>query len=188
MSADKTLTGNPGLRRWLITILAGGVAAAYALLVFVPGQRSIASMRKQIRDRQMQINRSETLVQPIRELEQQVATAQQMTAAWQRRAPDARHPAPLFAEVIRHANEAGAEVMNFAPQPEQPLETIGRIPVAMQAEGSYRSLHQLLTQLEGMRGLVWIDEVHFQPREKGGDRLSCTLKLIIFADRGEISG
>lgn len=176
------------MRRWLITIIAGGAAVAYAMVVFMPGHRAIASMRKQVRERQSQIGRSQTLVESIRALEQQVATTEQMTAAWQKRAPRSRHPAPIFAEVIRHAKEADAEVMNFVPQTEQPLETIGMIPVAMQAEGSYQSLHELLEKLESMRGLLWIDEVHLQPRNKGDGRISCMLKLIIFADRAEISG
>ena len=81
-----------------------------------------------------------------------------------------------------------SQVTSFAPQAEQPLETVGLVPVALQAEGSYQSLHQLLERLEEMRGLVWIDEVHLRPQEQGGGRLSCTLKLIIFANRGEISG
>ena len=43
-------------------------------------------------------------------------------------------------------------------------------------------------RLEAMPGLIWIDEVHLQPQEKGEGSITCTLKLIIFANRTEISG
>lgn len=178
----------PALRSRLITLISGGVAVAYALLVFVPMQQSIAGTHRQLRDQRAQIVQSLTLVQQIRELENRLAATEQFNSAWQSQAPFSQHVASVFADVIRHAKESGAEVMSLSPQAEQPLETISRIPVALTVEGSYHSLHALLACLEGTTGEVWIDEIHLQPKEKGAGRLGCTIKLVIFAKRNEISG
>lgn len=178
----------PALRSRLITLIAGGVAVAYALLVFVPMQQSIAGTHRQLRDQRAQIVQSLTLVQRIRELEEQFAATEQFNLAWQNKAPASQHVASVFADVIRHAKESGAEVMSLSPQAERPLETISRIPVSLTVEGSYHSLHALLACLEGMTGVVWVDEIQLQPKEKGASRLACTIKLVIFSKRSEISG
>ena len=94
----------------------------------------------------------------------------------------------MFAEVIALARENDVEVSSLSPQAEQPLETIGLVPVALQAKGSYRSLRGMIERLEAMSSLVWIEDVHFQPLDKRTDAFGCTLKLIIFVNRGEIPG
>jgi Tfp pilus assembly protein PilO len=180
--------GKTAFHSRLITIASGGAAVAYALLVFVPQQHGLVCQQRKIREQETQIARSLTLVQPIRALEDQLAETERFTSGWRAKAPTSHNAAPVFADIVRHAEEADARVLSFAPQAEQPCETLGRIPVALQAEGSYQSLHQLLERLEEMRGLVWIDEVHLQPQGQGDGRLSCTLKLTIFANRAEISG
>jgi Tfp pilus assembly protein PilO len=179
---------SPAFRSRLITSLSGSAAVAYTLLVFVPGQQSIAAMQKTIREQESQIAQSLTLVQPIRELEEKQAATEQFIRSWRSKAPTPNRVAAVFAEVIRLARECDVEVTSLVPQAEQPLETIGLIPVALQAKGSYRSLHGMLERLETMSGLVWIEEMHLQPQDKASESLSCTIKLIIFANRGEISG
>ena len=184
----KPASAQPAFRSRLVTLASGGAAVAYALFVFVPGQHTITGMHRQIEEKRTQIANSTALARPMQELTEQAAAAERLKNSWRSRVPRSSLAAPVFAQVIRHAKETGAEVMSFAPQTEQPLETIGLIPVALQAEGSYRSLHELLEKLESMRGLVWIDEVHFQPQDREQERLGCTLKLIIFTNCAEISG
>jgi Tfp pilus assembly protein PilO len=128
-----------------------------------------------------------TLVQPIRELENKVATTEDFVTSWRAAAPAPKQLAAVFAELISLAREHDAEVTSLTPQAEQPLDTIGLIPVSLQATGSYRSLRELLAGLEAMSGRVWIEDLHLQPLEKQADTLTCTIKLIIFANRVEIS-
>jgi Tfp pilus assembly protein PilO len=179
----------PAWRSRLVTIASGGAAVAYALFVFVPGQQSIAGIQKTIQDQELQIARSLPLVQPIRDLQDKQAATERFVDSWRSKAPAPEQVASIFAQVITLARANDVEVTSLSPQAEQPLETIGLIPVSLQAKGSYRSLHQLLAGLEAMSGLVWIDEAHLQPQDKTApESLNCTLKLIIFINRGEISG
>lgn len=188
MATTKSTSAQPAFRSRLVTLASGGAAVAYALLVFVPGQQTISGMNRQIEEKRMQIASSVALAQPMQVLTEQTAAAEHLKNTWCSQAPRSSLAAPVFAQVIRHAKETGAQILSFAPQSEQRLETIGLTPVAVQAEGSYRSLHVLLEKLEGMRGLVWIDEVHFLPQDGQSKQLGCTLKLIIFTNCAEISG
>jgi len=188
MKASSTSTAKPAFRSRIITILAGAAAVAYALFVFVPAQQSIADQRRQIQDKQLQISKTDLLAQPLRQLEEQVAETHRFTQSWRQQAPRPNTLSSVFAEVIRQAKETGAEVMSITPQAEQPLETIGLVPVALQAEGSYRSLHELIERLEKMQGTLWVDDLQLEPHAGEGKRLHCSLKVIIFADRSEISG
>jgi Tfp pilus assembly protein PilO len=190
MSANESPRGETksAWRSRLVTIASGGAAVAYALFVFVPGQQSIASLQKTLRAQESQVSRSLTLVQPIREIEDKLAATEQFIKSWRGKAPAPDQVAAVFAEVISLARENDVEVTSLSPQAEQPLETIGLIPVALQATGSYRSLRGMIQRLEAKSGLVWIEELHLQPQDKQTDVLTCTIKLEIFANRSEISG
>jgi Tfp pilus assembly protein PilO len=178
----------PIWRSRLVTIASGGAAVAYALFVFVPGQKSLAEMQRTVREQESQIATSLTLIQSIRDLQEKQAATERFVNGWRSKAPVPDQVSSLFAQVIVLARENDVEVTSLSPQAEQPLETIGRIPVSLQAKGSYRSLRGLLEGLEAMSGLIWMDEVHFQPQDKTSESLSCTLKLIIFTNRNEIPG
>lgn len=182
-----TVSPKNGLRTRVITILAGAAAVAYAMLVFVPGQRSIAGLRRQVREKELRISQNYQLAEPIRKLEAQVDASRAFADAWREKSPGANAVAPLYAEVIRRAKETGAEVTTMSPQAEQSLSLVGLVPVAMQAEGTYRSIHALVEQLETMPSKVWVDDLLLIPDREGG-RVRCTLKLMIFVDRSEISG
>jgi len=174
-------------RSRLITIASGGAAVAYALLVFVPGQKSIAELQKTVRIQETQVAQSLTMVQPIRELEAKLSATERFIQSWRGRAPAPTQVASVFAQIISLARESDVDITSLSPQAEQSLETIGLIPVAVQARGSYRSLRGLLERLDAMSGQVWIEELHLQPHDKGTETLGCTLKLIIFVNRSEIS-
>jgi Tfp pilus assembly protein PilO len=190
MSDAKPTLAKPSLssRTRLITLLSGGAAVAYALLVFLPQQQAQAKLRGTIRQQQSQILQSQALIEPTRELQKQLAATEEFARQWRRQAPPSHGVAAILAQVSRHAKAAGAEIVSITPQPELPLETVGRIPVSLQAAGSYRSLHEFLERLETLNGVVWIEELKVEPHAKAEEPLSCTLKLIIFSNRGEISG
>jgi Tfp pilus assembly protein PilO len=182
--------GRPHLaaRSRLITLISGGAAVLYAVLVFLPQQQAIHKLRQKIKERDAEVARSLRLSDLIHELTERLHATEQFTAQWKSQAPPASHVTPVFAELIRHAKTAGAEIVSLSPQTELPLETIGRTPVSLQVRGSYRSLHELLQRVEEMQGVVWIDELNLQPQASGDKPLGCTLKLMIFSNRGEISG
>jgi Tfp pilus assembly protein PilO len=171
----------------LITIASGGAAVAYAIFVFVPGQKSIAELQKTVRAQETLVAQSLTMIQPIRDLEEKLAATERFTTSWRSRASAPTQVASVFARITALARESDVDITSFSPQAEQPLETIGLIPVALQARGSYRSLRGLLERLETMSGQIWIEELHLQPQDKEMESLSCTLKLIIFVNRSEIS-
>lgn len=192
MSATESAQGNTAAntaawRSRLITIASGGAAVVYAIFVFVPGQQSLAEMQKTVRSQETQVAQSLTMIQPLRELEEKLTATERFIATWRSRSSRPSQVASVFAQIITQARENDVDITSLSPQAEQPLETIGLIPVAVQAQGSYRSLRGLLERLETMSGQVWVEELHFQPHEKENETLTCTLKLMIFVNRSEIS-
>lgn len=181
------VTSNPGWRSRLITLVAGGAAIVYAVFVFVPVQRAVSQTRKTIRSQQSQIVKSVSLAKSIQEAEAKLATTEEFIGVWRAQTPTPKHLPAVYSEIISLAQDHGAEVTSLLPQAEQPLNTIGLVPVVLQSAGSYQSLRGLLIRLETMSGRVWVEEVHLQPLDKQSDRLSGTIKLIIFTNRDEIS-
>jgi hypothetical protein len=55
-----------GVRSRIVTLAAGASALAYAMFLFVPGQRTLANLESQIEAKRLQVAQSNALVHTIR--------------------------------------------------------------------------------------------------------------------------
>ncbi|HEX4131331.1 MAG TPA: type 4a pilus biogenesis protein PilO [Pirellulales bacterium] len=173
---------------WAITIPIAAAACAYVWFSFVPQMRSIHDLRAEMQ-RQMDVNKtaSEIAAQITR-------TSQQLDAVndyIRRQEPESGEPAQI-SRVLRRIAEAakrsGVQTTKFVPETPAKLASLERVPVKLGCRGTLSSVCDLLAELEGMHGHLWIDELSFEPLAETGQQVQAEINLAIFVGNSEKSG
>lgn len=182
------MTLNPKNRNLAITVALGGAVVAYIVLIFLPTQKSIASLQADLAAQQTTIGRSQSLSTALTELDGRLQAASKFSASWQADAPSARHRAPALGAVTRCATEAGVATLQFDPRPNEPLATVARIPISLTCEGTFAQVVDLLQRLEALPATIWIENMRVAAQRGDAEIVHCELNLVVFADNQESSG
>lgn len=174
-------------RSWIITALLSAVAVAYVLFVFLPGQRAIGSMRKQLHEKQEYIVQADRLVFAISRASTDLQSAHEFSAGWRNAAPSEAKLAAIFGGLTERAQLAGLAMHRFDPQPIVRLDSIWEAPINMVAEGSFSQVIEFLRLVETMPGTIWVQDLRLERGENVEKHLRCTLTLIVFADNRDFS-
>lgn len=186
MTSVKPAAGSPARTR-AITILSGVVAVLYAFFVFVPMQRSNLKLQAQLRQKESKASQDSLLVQPIAQLSHELTIAQQLIGHWQASAPQMRTIADAFASIEKAARDAKVELLQFSPEAERSLASIGTVSVALELRSSYRGIHEFLRTIESLPMTTWMEEIELRPDGASDEVLKARTKLIIFFDCGDFS-
>ena len=83
--------------------------------------------------------------------------------------------------------QAGVRTRHFDPSPAIDREDLVQLPLAIECDGTFEQVFELLRRLESLSQLIWINslQIHFDPSQQGDWR--CKLNLDAFADQTEIS-
>ena len=87
----------------LITLLLGAAALGYVFLVFLPVQKSIRQLHRELRSKQDFVAQAEQLNATIAETEERLQQATAFTASWRERATE---PRPAF-QLLRGCHRCG---------------------------------------------------------------------------------
>lgn len=176
------------LRSRAITILAGAGAIGYAFFVFVPGQKGIAQLGQQMQQKKQHVAQTNLLVQPIAQMQEELKTTEAFVAQWRGRAPNGSQSSKTVGRILQAAELNEVEIVQLQPQEEVVLNTLQSAPIDLRVAGNYRQVFGMLRDLDEMRGTVWVEQLDLQAVSATDQKLECRIKLVIFADRGEISG
>jgi Tfp pilus assembly protein PilO len=188
MSKASQQASNTAFRSRVITLLAGAGAIAYAFFVFVPGQKSLTRLNQQVLQKQQNVAQTNLLVQPITQTQQELNTTDAFIAQWRERSPRGSQLSQTVGRILQAAERNEVEIVQLQPQEETALQTITTTPVNLRVAGSYQHVYGMLRDLDKMGGVLWVEQLDLQAEPANNDELECTIKLVIFSDRGEISG
>ena len=82
-----------------LTLPTAAAVLVYALLFFVPNQRTIDRLRKDLRSRQSMSTNVQNMARTIQRLQQELSTAEAYLDRWQSHLPDANDTVRVQAEV-----------------------------------------------------------------------------------------
>ncbi|MDX1947425.1 MAG: type 4a pilus biogenesis protein PilO [Pirellulaceae bacterium] len=172
-------------RSWLVTGIVGLAAVAYVVLVFLPGQKSIQTLRAQVADRQQQIVQAESLLGHVEQAALRLARTREVSAQWKAAAPSHGKLTEQLALVSLAASEAGLEVERLDPQPPLELKLLAQHGVILQFQGEFGELFDFLHRVEQLPGTIWVTGLRIADDGQPGKSLRGELTLTIFMDRAD---
>jgi Tfp pilus assembly protein PilO len=172
---------------WLFGLAVAGAILAYVFLVFLPGQRATAELRKELETKRGYVVASGYAGVKMAQSEKELARINEFTKTWRESAPTESRIAQLFVKITKAAEGAKVEIIRFEPQPAERLEMLDRIPVEMACEGTFVQAFDFLTRLESLEADFWVTGLHIERVNAESPRLRCELSLAFFADRPKIS-
>jgi Tfp pilus assembly protein PilO len=171
----------------LITCIAAAGALAYMFLVFIPGQKAIASVRAELRRKQDAITEADTLVlgmQQTQSLHEKVHTYKKN---WTDSTPPVDRVATVFAAVSSYAKQSGVSVVRFEPQSPARMSALSQVPVTLVVDGEYSQIFDLLKRLDASPYPLWEKDLVIQGGRETPKILRCQVSLTIFADNRDKS-
>ena len=181
------MSTNTNGRSWIVTLLLAASALGYVFFLFLPGQKAIADLRGQLRTKQDLVTQMSSVAQQMQHMEKQLSHARQYTGVWEATAPGQVELSSLFSAITTHTKQAGTKTIRFDPQSAVKMDTVRKIPVVLESEGSFGQIFDLLNRLENLRPTIWIDDLLLEGDGENGENTKCELTMVIFADNPDIS-
>jgi Tfp pilus assembly protein PilO len=174
-----------GPKSWLMTGLMGASAVAYVVFVFLPLQRSIDNVQRQIQDRREQILQAQSLASALAQSRLQLSAAREVSRAWRSQAPRQTQLITHSASLTQQASEAGIAIDRLDPLPPSELNLLARQTVTMQFHAPFPAVFDFVRRLEMLPGSIWIRELRLHASDDSNATLRAELTLTIFADRSD---
>jgi len=168
--------------RWILVAPAVAAAGAYFYFLFLPGQRSLASLHEELNAAEQFIAQVEAFGPAIEATRQQLDKTRQYVDQWEQTAPTEDGLSGVFGRINRLAKESGITTTRFEPQPAILYDSVRCLPVAVTCVGSFGQICRFLQALEGLEETIWVESLQMQRTGEDREDVECGLSLAIFAD------
>jgi len=174
-------------RNVIMTLVLAGLGAAYLYFVYLPSQREIRRVEKDLALRRQYIRQSLQAATALPAIEAKLQTVRQQTARWTAAAPTPEQVGTVYARINALVDQTGAATTRFQPLADLPQGTIHRFPVNLAISGSFPQACQFLYDLEQLPATLWIEDLKIEQAAGAGQDVSCELTVVIVADNSENS-
>jgi len=171
----------------MLTVLISGSALAYALFVFLPTQKSIASIRSELAQQRNDILALGSLESEIVELERRIAAVRSTIDTWHEHAPTAQETATFIGVVSQLAQQAGVRVDRITPRSLVKMSALEQHPADLAMEADFAQIADFLRQLEQRPETIWITRLNLAASGEAGANVRCELSFTVFADNPDDS-
>jgi Tfp pilus assembly protein PilO len=173
--------------KWVLILAAAAAVAAYVYLLFLPQQRTIAGLRRELAAAEEFIQQVEAFGPALAATQQEVQRTRQYVHRWEESAPTEDELAEFFGRVSGLAKQSGATTTRFEPQEPVRYEKIRRLPVAITCSGSFDQICRFLQGLEHLEETVWVDSLKVEQSGEDKQSVECEVTLVVFADNSDDS-
>ena len=167
---------------WVVALPLAGLAVAYVLAVFLPGQRAIDQLRGELADHREFVVSTTFVTPAIQATRDELGKTDAYNAAWSADAPAEPDLSELYGRIHALVKTAGATTTRFEPQPTVDYEQLRRIPVLVGCTGSFSQLGRFLKTLEDLPQTIWVETAEFSTNGQAEGVVKCEVELVIFAD------
>jgi Tfp pilus assembly protein PilO len=168
-------------------VLISGSALAYAFFVFLPTQKSIASIRSELAKQRNDVLELGSLENEIVGLELRIAAARAAIDTWQEHAPTERETATFIGVVSQLAQQADARVDRITPRSVVKMAALQQHPAEVTVEGGFLQIADFLRRLELRPESIWITRLNLAASGEAGVNVRCELSFTVFADNPDDS-
>lgn len=167
---------------WMVTLGIALAAVAYAVFVFLPFQRGIANLSRQLKEKRLHVVQADQIILPLARERKRLAGIHEHTQRWQQQAPDPQQLAAFYARLSEQARQTDVQLVKFEPQPPKPLQSLRQYSVVMSIHGDFPQLYEFLSRLEQLPQTVWPTHLRLAQPDAGNASLTCDLTLTFFGD------
>ncbi len=184
----KTIKVNGLPSSTLVTAAMAIGSVVYIVLVFLPAQKAISKVRREVLDKQEHILQADRLTLPIQATQQRMVAVDSFT-----RRHDAMLPATkgellrTFSRISEQANLSGVIVRRFDPKGTIELNSLRQAQLEISLEGTFPQIMDFLSRLEELPHLIWVPNVSLGKVEGSEQTLLAELSLTIFGDLADQS-
>lgn len=172
-------------RSMIATVLAAVASIAYVFFVFLPGQKAIGELRRELTEKQQYIIDADRLSQAIEQVEHDFDAGRQFTTQWKEAAPSESELAAMLGRITEETRASGSTIVRLDRRPISRLETIWYVPVVLECRGSFAEVFELVRRVESLPQDVWITDLHLERGSEDAEAVHAELVLTIFADNSE---
>jgi Tfp pilus assembly protein PilO len=173
---------------WIVTLPVAGLAVAYVLFLFLPGEREIGRLSDELTVQREFISGSMSGTAAVVATGRQLEEARQYASKWEESSPSEDEVSELFGRITALAKAAGATTTRFEPDRAVRHEALSRIPVVVGCTGSFGQVCRFIRDLESLPPTIWIEQMRIEGTGKDGQNVQCELVLEILADNSGDSG
>ncbi len=172
---------------WVVTgpLLLGTVL--YFALVYVPGEKAIADMRREldsITDLVYQLESQGTRIEAIRAA---LNSTEEFSEHRSQEALSHQHASEFYARLSEMARDTGVQIRALDPDSITLYESLEVLPVNLMLSGSFAAIFDFTAQLESLPLIVWIDKLTLQAPRQTGEDTQAELVLKVFGSRSQES-
>src|SRR5688572_10208587 len=142
-------------RGWLVTLSAAGAIVLYVTCFFLPSQKSITALRKQIAEKQQIILTTNLQAQSLAQVESDLERTNKVVLQWRETSPNDPHVGELLGKLALLAKQSGVRVDRLSPQETVPMSALRQHPLMLDVDGSFVQLIDFLARLESLPETIW---------------------------------
>lgn len=172
---------------WVVTVPLAGLALAYLVLVYPPGEKINAELERQLEQRQQYLAEAKAVTAALRAAQRELDQVEAYRADWVRYAPDRKNVASLYEKIQMLASGAGVTISRFDPLDPVEHAYLVELPLSVGCTGGFRATFEFLRRIELLPEEIWVRKVHFDKAQEQGENVPCQMDLVLFTGRAEIS-
>jgi Tfp pilus assembly protein PilO len=175
-------------RAWMYTLLAAACLVGYCAGVLIPGQASIAALRRDLHEKRQFVADVDRQMPQIEPLEAQLERARNRVDQWRAAAPQEPNLVHVLGKLANLARDCGIRLNRLNPQATTSMAVLRQHPLSLELEGTFSQLLSFLSGVEQMPETIWVRQIQLQSKSEAGETAQYDLMLTVFADNREISG
>jgi Tfp pilus assembly protein PilO len=152
------------------------------VFVFLPFQKTIANLSRQLKDKRLHIVQADQLTLPLANERKRLAEIAKETNRWEELAPDPQQLAVFYARISEQARETDLQLVKFEPQAPRILHSLRQYAVALSIQGDFEQLFEFLARIERMPQAISPSHLRVTQPPGGGASLQCEMTLTFFGD------
>lgn len=168
----------------LVVMMAAGTAA-FLGLSFWPTKQEMSRLQQELYSNREQMEQALLLPARLDRTREDIGRTTRFVSAW--REAGGESTSALFASISHAISQHGALTTQFVPEPPVQRRYLRETAIRITCRGTLEQIFAALQSLESLPCTLWVDELRLAPDRDDQAKLTCELKLGIFAEKSDHS-
>jgi type IV pilus assembly protein PilO len=171
--ARLSLKNPPKFVKIVLAILPSAIlVGAFVYLALLPKNAEIEQLNKEIAKQEVDISKSQSMVQRLDELKAENERLRAQLAILEEYLPEEKEISSLLKQVEELSKEAGLEILSWKPSSKRrhPSGIVFEVPVSVRLNGSYHDLGHFFSSLTQLDRIVNVKNINMSRPKAQGDK------------------
>ena len=152
----------------------------YIYLLYIPVQHSVSDLEEQYDDSKRNYLTEKSKADDLPRYEEELKKLQEKLNDALAKLPNKSDVSQLLMDIPNISRELNLEVVKFEPRPEQKLDFVAEVPLAIEVRGPYKVILKFFERLGKLPRIINVKDIHFKsiPPKKGDNKVLVAGKFI----------